>query len=153
MMSAGKGWRTIGNAVLVMIALAAVIQAIPYGRDHANPPRLQEPAWDSPRTRELFFRACGDCHSNETRWPWYGSIAPFSWLVQYDVARGRSHFNVSEWGRRKNKGDEAAEEFRSGEMPPFFYLPLHREARFTEAERQEFIQGLIRTFGDKEGKK
>jgi hypothetical protein len=69
--------------------------------------------------------------------------------VQHDVTEARYEFNVSEWGRRKNKGDEAAEEFREGHMPPFYYLPLHAEARFTAAEREEFLRGLTATFGDK----
>jgi len=55
-----------GGAVIVL----AAIQLVPFGRDHQNPPVTGEPAWDSPRTRELFFRACKDCHSNETTWPW-----------------------------------------------------------------------------------
>ena len=126
-----------------------LMQVVPYGRNHANPPVLGEPTWDGQRTRELFSRACKNCHSNETEWPWYAVVAPASWLVQHDVSEARSEFNVSEWGRRKNKGDEAAEEFREGHMPPFYYLPLHPEARFTEAERGEFLRGMVATFGDK----
>jgi len=68
------------------------------------------------------MRACGDCHFNETKWPWYSHIAPISRLVTYDVKEGREHFNVSMWGdQRKNRGDEAAEELREGEMSPLTY--------------------------------
>lgn len=136
--------------VLVAIALFALIQLVPYGRDHENPPVVAEPAWDSPQTRELFFRACKDCHSHETVWPWYGSIAPASWLLQRDVEEGRDHFNVSRWGQGKQDADEAANMVRKGEMPPWFYLPAHPEARLTDAETQAFIQGLVATFGDEE---
>jgi mono/diheme cytochrome c family protein len=136
-------------AALALIGLAFLIQLIPYGRDHTNPEAKREPAWDDPATRELFFRTCRDCHSNETQWPWYSSVAPASWLVQRDVEEGRSHFNVSEWGRAKNHGDEAAKEVRDGEMPPWFYLPAHPEARLTETERKELVEGLIATFGEK----
>lgn len=136
--------------VLVAIALFALIQLVPYGRDHENPPVVAEPAWDSPQTRELFFRACKDCHSHETVWPWYGSIAPASWLLQRDVEEGREHFNVSRWGQGKQDADEAANMVRKGEMPPWFYLPAHPEARLTDAETQAFIQGLVATFGDEE---
>ena len=137
--------------VIIAVVLFGAIQLVPYGRDHANPPVLKEPSWDSARTREIFFRVCKNCHSNETQWPWYGSVAPFSWLVQFDVDRGRGHFNVSEWGRKKrNKGDEAAEEVREGEMPPWYYLPPHPEARLSKAEREEYIAGLVRTFGERE---
>lgn len=139
----------IMRAAIVLAGIFIFVQVVPYGRDHANPPVLGEPSWDTSRTRELFFRACKNCHSNETEWPWYASVAPASWLVQHDVTEARYEFNVSEWGRRKNKGDEAAEEFREGHMPPFYYLPLHAEARFTAAEREEFLRGLAATFGDK----
>ena len=129
------------------VAFVLLIQLVPYGRSHDNPPVASEPAWDQPRTRELFFRACGDCHSNETVWPWYAQVAPASWLVQFDVEEGREHFNVSEWGREEdNEGDEAAEELREGEMPPWFYLPLHAEAQLTDAERDALIAGLEATF-------
>lgn len=53
----------------VFLALVVLIQFIPYGRTHINPSVVQEPNWDSPRTRELTVRACFDCHSNETVWP------------------------------------------------------------------------------------
>ena len=140
--------KTTGYALLIAIGAGIVIQLIPYGREHENPPVVQEPAWDQTRTRELFFRACQDCHSNQTDWPWYSSVAPVSWLVQHDVDEGRSHFNVSEWGRDKNHGDEAAELVRKGEMPPWFYLAVHPEARLSDAERDELVAGLSATFGE-----
>ena len=61
------------------LAAVVVMQLVPYGRDHSNPPVTAEPNWDSPETRALFKRACFDCHSNETVWPWYAYVAPFSW--------------------------------------------------------------------------
>jgi len=139
------------NLRFVLLALAGFgvgIQLVPYGRGHANPEVSQEPGWDRPRTRELFFRVCKDCHSNQTEWPWYSFVAPASWLVQRDVDEGRSHFNVSEWGREKNHGDEAAELVREGEMPPWFYLPAHPEARLSDEEREELLAGLVATFGE-----
>ena len=69
----------------VLVGLFVVMQAVPYGRDHTNPPVIVEPAWDSPRTRELAVRACFDCHSNETKWPSYSHVAPLSWVVQRHV--------------------------------------------------------------------
>ncbi len=133
-----------------VIALAA-IQLVPYGRDHKNPAVTGEPTWDSARTSELFGRACKDCHSNETVWPWYSSIAPASWLTQIDVNVGRSKFNVSEWGRTtgENEGDKAAGEVREGKMPPFIYLPAHPEAKLTAEEKVELANGLAATFGEK----
>ena len=127
------------------IALFAIaIQFIPYGREHTNPPVQTEPCWSGPETRALFFRDCGDRHSHATKWPWYSHVAPVSWMVQHDVEEGREHFNVSMWGlQRKNEGDEAAEAFREGDMPPWFYLPAHPEAQLRDNERQLLRQGRI----------
>jgi mono/diheme cytochrome c family protein len=136
-------------ALFVIVPLV-LVQLIPYGRNHQNPPVLQEPAWSSPMTRSLFFKACGDCHSHETFWPWYSSLAPVSWLIQRDVDEGREHFNVSAWGvQTKNKGDEGAEALREGEMPPWFYLLPHPEARLSKVEEAELVRGLVKTFGEK----
>ena len=97
------------------------------------------------------MRACGDCHSHETKWPWYSHIAPISWLVYRDVQEGRKHFNVSAWGyQRKNEGEEAAKELAEGEMPPLLYLLAHPEARLSAKEKKELIEGLWRTFGEEE---
>jgi mono/diheme cytochrome c family protein len=137
----------LGVAAVILFAL---IQLVPYGRDHENPAVIAEPAWDSPQTRELFFRACKDCHSYETNWPWYASIAPISWMMQYDIEEGRSHFNVSRWGQGKQDADEAAGMLRKGEMPPWFYLPAHPEAQLTDAEKQALIAGFVATFGDEQ---
>lgn len=140
--------RILGGGVLAIAALGLLIQLVPYGRDHSNPAVVAEPAWDSPRTRELFFRACADCHSNETVWPWYSHIAPVSWLVQRDVEHGREHFNVSQWGQGKQEAEEAAEQIEEGYMPLPPYLITHPEADLTPAEKEELIRGLEVTFGE-----
>ncbi|GIV68042.1 heme-binding domain-containing protein [Caldilinea sp.] len=141
--------KTVLLSVVGLIILSGVlIQLIPYGRAHQNPPVIAEPRWDSPKTRELFMRSCGDCHSNETVWPWYSNIAPVSWLIQRDVDEGRAKLNVSEWGRAKNESDEVVKVVQNGSMPPPIYLPLHPSARLSDAERQTFLQGLAATFGN-----
>jgi mono/diheme cytochrome c family protein len=101
-----------------------------------------EPAWDSPQTRELAQRACFDCHSNETKWPWYSNVAPISWLVQHDVDEGRHEMNFSEWDKPQHEAHEAAEVIEEGEMPMAIYLPLHPEAKLTPEETQQLIKGL-----------
>jgi len=137
--------------LLALVVLFVLIQFIPYGKDHTNPPVIAEPNWDSPRTKELFMRACGDCHSNETKWPWYSNIAPLSWSIYHHVVEGREHFNVSMWGhQKKNEGEDAAEEVEEGEMPLKSYLLAHPEARLSDSEKKELIEGLKKTFGEKE---
>lgn len=138
--------------ILAAVAIVAVaIQFIPYGKDHTNPPVISEPKWDSPRTKELFDNACANCHSHQTTYPWYTNIAPVSWLIQRDIDEGREHFNVSAWGtQKKNEGEDAAKEVRNGDMPLWFYLPTHPEARLSDTEKQELISGLEKTFGKEE---
>lgn len=140
--------RNPGKSVIAAILLLILIQLVPYGRNHTNPPATGEPAWNTPETRNLFMRACGNCHSNETKWPWYSRIAPASWLVQSDVDEAREKFNTSEWGRKeKNRGTSAAEELKDGDMPPFYYLPAHPEAKLTDSDKDQLLKGLIATFG------
>jgi hypothetical protein len=131
---------------LIVIAVLVAIQ-IPPWLFETNPPVVAEPHWDSPQTRALAQRACFDCHSNETVWPWYSRIAPPSWLVALDVFRGRRHLNFSEWGvasgEREGGGmGEAVEQIQRGAMPPGNYLPLHQDAKLSEAEKQLLIDGL-----------
>jgi hypothetical protein len=133
---------------LFLIALAwivgvfAVMQAVPYGRTHANPATVKEPPWDSERTRELAVRACFDCHSNHTRWPWYANVAPFSWAVELDVESARSIVNFSEWNRSYDLALYSGQSIRTGNMPPVKYRMAHPEASLTEAELRELSTGL-----------
>jgi hypothetical protein len=131
-------------AGLMMLVL---IQLVPFGRDQTNPVVTAEPRWDSPVTRELADRACFDCHSNETEWPWYTNIAPVSWLTYRDVTEGREALNFSEWDRPQEEADEAVETVLEGEMPPPHYLPLHPEAVLSDEEIAALLEGLRRTLG------
>ena len=144
---------------LVLIAVAVVaagfllIQVVPYGRAHDNPPVAAEPNWDSPQTRELAQRACFDCHSNETVWPWYSNVAPVSWLVQHDVDEGRQRLNFSEWGRG-GEGEETEELYEvivENKMPMPNYLITHPEARLTDGEKAALADGLLVTMGGTTG--
>ena len=137
--------RTFGAALGVVVGLFAFVQIIPYGRAHTNPPTIQEPPWDSPRTRELAVRACFDCHSNQTKWPWYAEVAPMSWSVQLDVEAGRSVLNFSEWNRSYALARYAGQRTRERVMPPFKYMKAHPEADLTPAEREELARGLDAT--------
>jgi hypothetical protein len=136
----------LGAAAILVVGLLA-IQLVPYGRDHTNPPVTGEPPWDSAATRETAVAACFDCHSNETRWPWYSNIAPISWRLQSHVDEGRAKLNFSEWGTGEQEADEIVEVVRDGEMPPWDYLLMHPEARLSDTAEQAFVDGLTRTFG------
>lgn len=136
------------KSVLYVMITFALIQLVPYGRTYTNPPIIGEPPWDSAATRALAKRACFDCHSNETVWPWYSRIAPVSWLVRYDVDEGRSELNFSDWrngAREGERPDKIGREINKGKMPPFQYLPTHPEARLTDAEKRRLLDGLNAT--------
>ncbi len=140
-----KKWLIRGGVGFVV--LVGLIQAVPYGRNHSNPPVLAEPRWDSPTTRGLAARACFDCHSNLTQWRWYSNIAPASWLIQRDVDGGRSSFNFSEWNRPQDVGSgDIVDSIRGGSMPPWFYTILHPNAGLGSAEKDSLIRGLAATF-------
>jgi mono/diheme cytochrome c family protein len=133
----------------IIVALVA-IQIVPYGHTHLNPPENGEPKWDSPQTEKLFQRACFDCHSNRTAWPWYAHVAPISWLLARDVNGGRQHLNFSEWSQPQKHAKDIAREVQSGDMPPWFYLPMHPAAKLSDAEKQEITDGAWKTFGTQE---
>ena len=139
--------RRIGKTLAVLVIIFGVMQLIPYGRTHSNPARRIEPEWDSPRTRELVVRACFDCHSNETRWPWYANVAPMSWVVEYDVEKAREIVNFSEWGKHQPLAPYSAHSVAARGMPPAKYKVAHPEADLTQEETLDLIHGLERTLG------
>ena len=141
----------VAKALKWALLIAVLIQLVPFGRSHTNPAVVKEPAWNSPQTRELMRRACFDCHSNETVWPWYSNIAPVSWLTQRDVNGGRAHLNFTEWDRPQRHAKDVAEEVKSGDMPPWFYLPMHPLAKLSDAEKQALIDGAAKTLGPQAG--
>src|SRR6185369_314098 len=106
--------------------------------ERTNPPvetDLQAP----PPVHAILRRACYDCHSNETVWPWYSHVAPVSWLLARDVREGRRELNFSTWdaydAKKKDKTlKESIEEAVEGEMPPWFYVALHRDAASSPAD-------------------
>lgn len=142
---------SIKHIAAALLGLFVALQLVPYGRDHTNPPGRQEPKWDSPQTRELAARACFDCHSNQSKWPWYSNIAPVSWLVQHDVEEGREKLNFSEFDRPQEEAEEAGEVIEEGEMPMPIYVFMHSEAALSETEREALIRGLTATLGGEGG--
>ncbi len=144
-----RPWQiALGTAAILL----AAIQFIPYGRQHANPPTSLEPAWDSPQTRQLAVRACFDCHSNQTVWPWYASIAPISWLAQADVESGREVLNFSAWEAyaknpvySTNAASSIDQTITGNTMPPGYYLFLHPDSILTPEEKNQLLRGFEAT--------
>lgn len=131
-------WMFLAGVAVIFV----LIQFIPYGHSHTNPPVVSEPHWSSPEARALVKEYCFQCHSNETNWTWYSNIAPGSWLIAHDVIDGRKRFNFSDWQRKPEELDEMVETIQSGEMPPIQYWLFHPRARMSAQEKQALISAL-----------
>jgi hypothetical protein len=95
----------------------------------------------------IFHAACYDCHSNQTRWPWYSYIAPMSWQIAQDVNEGRPHVNLSEWPSDNpslalKKMQNMSDEIDDDDMPLPKYTLIHKDARLTEKQRDELTAWL-----------
>jgi hypothetical protein len=130
------------RAAAATLIVAVAIQLVPVER--ANPPvefEVDPPA----DVHAILKRSCYDCHSNETRWPWYSRVAPASWLVARDVRRGREDLNFSEWPAFDFEDQEVAlsdivKQIDKGKMPLPVYLVMHPGARLSESERGRLLE-------------
>lgn len=125
----------------VLLGVGVVFVLIQLVRPSMTNPPVTGDVGAPPEVAAVLKKACYDCHSNETVWPWYSQVAPVSWLVAHDVNDGRKHLNFSEWqgyeeGRKLKKLKEIDEEVGEGEMPMAIYLPAHPEAKLTDAEKK-----------------
>jgi hypothetical protein len=130
------------QVALACILVLAAIQLVPVHR--TNPPVLSEVDAPAP-VMKILRRACYDCHSNETRWPWYSHVAPVSWLVVSHVNEGRGDLNFSEWplldfeSQGLSFGD-IRQQITKRKMPLRSYTWMHRDARLTEEDRDAILQ-------------
>jgi len=128
--------------------LFAGIQVIPAGK--TNPPVTRDliAATSAPEAEATLLRAaCYDCHSHETRWPWYASVAPASWWTARHVRNGREHLNLSDWPQHRPwdaraKLESMAQALRAGSMPPADYRFLHPAAKLTAEQRTQLAAWL-----------
>jgi hypothetical protein len=143
-----KTWKTVFTIVGALIALFVLIQFVPYGKNHINPPVVNEPKWDSQQTQKLVTDGCYNCHSNLTTYPWYSNVAPASWLLQRDIDEARANLNFSDLTSAQGAAmlSDIERQLTSGEMPPVYYTAIHPEARLTTAQREELLNGLKITF-------
>ncbi len=116
------------KVVLVLVFFALVgIQFVEVNR--TNPPVAGD-INVTIQVKEVLKKSCYDCHSNETKWPWYSCVAPISWLVANDVELGRKHLNFSEWEKYSSRKKEESkkeiwEEVRDDKMPMGIYTLMH----------------------------
>lgn len=140
------------KAILIAVGAAAVVAVggsliHPFGAttvSGANQVILREAQID-PETLGIVQRACQNCHSQNTEWPWYSHVAPVSWLLARDVQQARLHMNLSQWqdystDERLRLLSAIGSAARNREMPPQRYLLLHPEARLSDGERQQIYR-------------
>lgn len=131
-------------ALLGVSTAVLAAQLVPVKR--TNPP-IRGTLGAPPAIAATLKRACYDCHSNQTRWPWYSRLAPISWWAAHDVALGRKEVNFSEWGSyypaaRRRKLEWMGRALRGAAMPPWTYRLLHPQAQLSGAERAALLRWI-----------
>jgi hypothetical protein len=140
--------RIIKWVIVALVALFAALQLAQPAR--TNPPvktDFLKATAAPPDVAAMFRAACYDCHSDETRWPWYSYVAPMSWQIADDVNHGRRHVNLSEWPADKpdtarKKIEDMSDEIDDGDMPMKKYTLIHKDARLTPQQRDTLTQWL-----------
>ena len=129
----------------ILIAVLIIIQFITV--DTTNPPVQKnkdflEMTKAPSEIGHILKNACYDCHSDETKYPWYFNVAPVSWILKNHVNEARRHVNFSTWGnytteRQAKKLDHCSEMINEGEMPLEAYIMMHSEAKLNEVQKKE----------------
>ncbi|MFO7894233.1 MAG: heme-binding domain-containing protein [Longimicrobiales bacterium] len=134
-----------GLAGLVLLFL--ILQLVPAAA--ADNPPVEEEVTAPTEVLQILRQSCYDCHSHETAWPWYASVAPSKWLVRSHVEDARSDLNFSTWNHydadeAAHKWEEVAEEVEEEHMPLRSYRIIHRDARLTDADRERLVEWAAR---------
>lgn len=148
------------KVVVILLVAFIMIQFFPI--DKTNPPAT--PGMDfllikntPSEIAKVITTSCYDCHSNETKYPWYSAIAPSSWFLKNHIDEGRKHLNFStfavyETKRQAHKLEECIEMIEKKEMPLESYYIGHQDAKLTDVQRQELVKYLKRVKEDTERK-
>lgn len=137
--------KAIKITLYVLLGVFVLIQFYPDGIPRENPPVQTAVEWPDQQAKDLFYAACADCHSHETKWPWYSYVAPIKWSVKNHVVDGRRHFNISVQGFGKD-AHEAGEVIREDYMPLQEYTLLHSEANLTPDQKEHLASTLEKMF-------
>lgn len=137
--------RSIFVACVTAVVLTLTLLQL-WPTDTTNPAVVSAPEWPDIHTQQLVQRACYDCHSHETRWPWYTNVVPAYFLLAYDVQRGREALNFSRWDETcctEEQIGEMAETVTKHHMPLPYYMVLHPESYLSDVERGQLVYGLM----------
>jgi cytochrome c len=134
-------WKSALVAALVMLAIGSAARSRPHEPVAGATPSTSLNAQTNVPTHVLstLRHACFDCHSDETRWPWYAALPVASHLIESDVTEGRGQMNLSRWTQynafdRADMLDKICERASTGKMPPWQYRIMHSEARLSPTD-------------------
>ena len=129
------------------------MQVVRYPRTN---PAVESDLVAPPEIKSALHRACYDCHSNETTWPWYSAVAPMSWVIHHDVSEGRRRLNFSSWGdytedpgTKFQKLEEISKSVARGDMAPWYYRMLHRDATLSDDQRAQLVRWVTQELDEK----
>lgn len=136
----GRGLKILLGVVILLV----LVQFIPVDRTNPeieNKKTIFAKETVPPSIRTIFGRSCGDCHSDQTVWPWYSYVAPVSWMIANDVHSARKHVNFSEWGnytakQREEALEDICEQVQQSQMPEKSYTLIHRDARLKDIDKE-----------------
>jgi hypothetical protein len=147
MLRLNKENRPVFFACLAVTGLTLLLLQL-WPTNTNNPPIVSTPEWSDEQSQQLVERACYDCHSHETDWPWYTNVVPAYFLLTNDVTRGREVLNFSRWEETcctEAQIEKMAITVTKNHMPLPYYVVLHPESRLTDLERGQIVYGLMET--------
>lgn len=144
--------------LIILVAILVIIQFIRPARNisqETSPNDISAQHSIPADVKPILDKACNDCHTNNTYYPWYSNIQPVGWWLQYHVNEGKEHLNFSEFlsydaKKQDHKMEEMIEMVKEKEMPLDSYTWTHTDARLTDQERQILVnwaEGIRKNIG------
>jgi hypothetical protein len=133
--------------LIIVVIILVVIQFIRPARNISTSPSPHDISTEytvPDSVKNIMAVACNDCHTNNTRYPWYANIQPVGWWMQNHINGGKRHLNFSEFTtydtkKQYKKMDQAADQVKDGEMPIDSYLWIHKDAKLTQQEKDLLV--------------
>jgi hypothetical protein len=136
--------KKIGWALLIIIVVIQFIRPEKNQAATVSANDISHLYTVTPEVNKILNRACNDCHSNNTRYPWYSNIQPVGWWLASHVTDGKKHLNFSEFTtyepkRQHHKIEEVIEEVKENHMPLDSYLWIHDEAKLSHRDKEVLL--------------
>lgn len=138
-----KTWKKILLAIVVLLVFIQFFRPAKNQSTEILPTDITKVYGAIPADVNVILKkACNDCHSNYTVYPWYDNIQPVAWWLNNHIEEGKEHLNFSDFGSRRiafqyKRLDDCNEEIKNGDMPLDSYLWIHKDAKLTDEEKQK----------------